>query len=249
MPARRFLAGSIGRSKLRARVRERRTWSCWFFANTRSSVRTAQIGLDKRARGAMDRGVSAYFTMNLPTRLRHSVVTCLGLLAPLSAASAQDLGAPPCVHDDAESVPCCLQVQAAPAAAAPSLPKVTVERAPQAAAPAADSGESLDYTTARTEFAGAPLIGGNSDIGFEFGLVLTATHFGDDTRPYRWNSDLVLAASLKGGPDGAEIAQQSYLMQVDVPDVVPGRGGVTITRSFKRTQHKSELCVVSRSLI
>jgi len=95
--------------------------------------------------------------------------------------------------------------------------------------------EAIDYTTPRTELAGAPLIGGNSDIGFEFGGVLTATHFGGGTEPYQWNSDLVLAASLKGGPAGAEIAQQNYLMQVDIPDAIPRRLRFMITGSFQRT--------------
>jgi hypothetical protein len=102
--------------------------------------------------------------------------------------------------------------------------------------PAASGNEdAIDYTTPRTELAGAPLIGGNSDIGFEFGAVLTATHFGAGIEPYQWNSDLVLAASLKGGPEGAEIAQQNYLMQLDMPDAIPNRLRFTITGSFQRT--------------
>jgi hypothetical protein len=96
-------------------------------------------------------------------------------------------------------------------------------------------GEAIDYSTTRTEVAGAPLIGGNSDIGFEFGGVLTATHFGENQRPYRWNSDLVLAASVKDGPSGAEIAQQNYLLQLDIPDLIPRRLRFIITGSFQRT--------------
>ena len=95
--------------------------------------------------------------------------------------------------------------------------------------------EAIDYSSTRTEVAGAPLIGGNSDIGFEFGGVLTATHFGENQRPYRWNSDLVLAASVKDGPSGTEIAQQNYLLQLDVPDLIPRRLRFIITGSFQRT--------------
>jgi hypothetical protein len=75
----------------------------------------------------------------------------------------------------------------------------------------------LDYDTSRLEPAGFPLIGGDSDIGVEFGAVGTLTRFGGGTRPYAWNMDLLLAASIKSGPNGAEVTQQSYLWQIDVP--------------------------------
>lgn len=112
-----------------------------------------------------------------------------------------------------------------------SVPSLMKEPRDEGAA----DGDTIDYDTTRTEVAGAPLIGGNSDIGFEFGGVLTATHFGEDQRPYRWNSDLVLAASVKGGPHGADIAQQNYLLQLDVPDLIPKRWRFIITGSFQRT--------------
>lgn len=77
--------------------------------------------------------------------------------------------------------------------------------------------ESLDYDTPRVEPAGFPLLGGDSDIGFEFGAVGTLTRFGGGTRPYVWNMDLLLATSIKSGPQGTEFTQQSYLWQIDVP--------------------------------
>jgi len=132
----------------------------------------------------------------------------------------------------------------APAAATATAPAIETHvsdmplRAPRDMQPstsAAPSSEAIDYTTPRLEVAGAPLIGGNSDIGFEFGAVATVTRFADGVVPYRWNSDVVLAASLKGGPGGAEIAQQNYLWQLDVPDLVPKRVRFTITSSYQRT--------------
>jgi hypothetical protein len=75
----------------------------------------------------------------------------------------------------------------------------------------------LDYDTPRLEPAGFPLLGGDSDIGFEFGAVGTLTRFSGGTRPYAWNMDLLLATSIKSGPHGAEFTQQSYLWQIDVP--------------------------------
>ena len=90
-------------------------------------------------------------------------------------------------------------------------PEVTLPRAKEPA------GEKLDYQTPRLEPAGFPLIGGDSDIGFEFGGVGTLTRFGGGTRPFVWNMDLLVATSIKSGPTGTEFTQQSYLWQIDVP--------------------------------
>jgi len=82
----------------------------------------------------------------------------------------------------------------------------------------------VDYFTRRFEPAGFPLIGGDSDIGFEFGGVGTLSYFADGVKPYRWNMDLLLAASIKGGPTGPELAQTNFLWQLDAPDVLgPGK--------------------------
>jgi hypothetical protein len=85
------------------------------------------------------------------------------------------------------------------------------------------ASDQVDYVTRRYEPAGFPLIGGDSDIGFQFGGVGTLSYFADGIAPYRWNMDLVLSASVKGGPSGkAEIAQQEYLWQIDVPGLLHG---------------------------
>jgi hypothetical protein len=92
-----------------------------------------------------------------------------------------------------------------------------------------------DYTTRRFEPAGFPLIGGDSDIGFEFGAVGTLTHFADGTKPYQWNMDLLLSASVKQGPSGPEIAQQNYLWQIDVPDLFGGLLRLNPEASYNHT--------------
>jgi hypothetical protein len=88
--------------------------------------------------------------------------------------------------------------------------------------PHPSSDDNTDYFTRRYEPAGFPLIGGDSDIGFEFGAVGTLSYFSDGVKPYRWNMDLVLAASVKEGPAGPEIEQQSYLWNLDVPGLWGG---------------------------
>jgi hypothetical protein len=89
--------------------------------------------------------------------------------------------------------------------------------------PRPSSGDETDYFTRRYEPAGFPLIGGDTDIGFEFGGVGTLSYFADGVKPYRWNMDLVLSASVKQGPGRPEIEQQSYLWNLDMPGVFGGR--------------------------
>ena len=74
-----------------------------------------------------------------------------------------------------------------------------------------------DYTTRRFEPAGFPLLGGDSDIGFQFGGVATLSRFGDGIRPYAWNMDVVGSVSIKDGPQGVEFVQESFLYNADFP--------------------------------
>lgn len=100
---------------------------------------------------------------------------------------------------------------------------------------AGDGERPIDYDTARYEPAGFPLLGGTSDIGVMGGFVATLTRFDGGTRPYRWNMDLVVAASAKSGPTGTEIVQQSYLWQIDVPGLMGGRVRVNPAAAYERT--------------
>ena len=95
-----------------------------------------------------------------------------------------------------------------------------------------------DFVTQRYEPAGFPIIGGNSDIGFEFGVAGTLSRFADGVVPYRWNMDLVIAASLKGVPGGVEVAQQSYLWDIDVPGLAGGRLRLNPFADFRRTTNQ-----------
>jgi hypothetical protein len=92
-----------------------------------------------------------------------------------------------------------------------------------------------DYWTQRFEPAGFPLIGGDSDIGFEFGAVGTLSYFSGGQKPYRWNMDLLLSASLKQGPTGLEIAQQNYLWQLDLPGLLGGTMRLNPEVSYNHT--------------
>jgi len=101
--------------------------------------------------------------------------------------------------------------------------------------PEATDADEPDYRARRFEPAGFPLIAGNSDIGVELGVVGTLSRFGYDVVPYLWNMDLVLAASLKNGPNGLEIAQQSYQWNIDVPSALGGHARLNPQVSYYRT--------------
>ncbi|MBX3190000.1 MAG: BamA/TamA family outer membrane protein [Labilithrix sp.] len=100
----------------------------------------------------------------------------------------------------------CLVAVAAPARGASKAPS--------------DDEEPVDLRD-RTEYAGFPVIGGSTDIGFQFGVAGTISHVGDGFKPYWWNVDGILSASVKDGPRGVEIVQQSQAMRWDIP----GGGG------------------------
>jgi hypothetical protein len=156
-------------------------------------------------------------------RRRHrawSALTAAAVVAIASRARAKDpdAGAPGATPTADESPP-------APPPRAPPHPKSV----PHAAV---DTG---DYVTRRFEPAGFPLIGGDSDVGLELGGVGTLSYFADGVKPYRWNMDLVVAASFKQGPSGLELAQQNYLWNWDVPALFGGAVRANPEASYSRT--------------
>jgi hypothetical protein len=92
-----------------------------------------------------------------------------------------------------------------------------------------------DYWTRRYEPAVLPVIGGNSDIGFEFGGVGELSYFSQGTRPYSWNMNLIASAAVKGAPNGLEFAQQAYLWQIDWPEVFGGKIRLNPQIAYDRT--------------
>jgi hypothetical protein len=101
--------------------------------------------------------------------------------------------------------------------------------------PAPPDATEFDYRTPRLEPAGFPLVGGDSDIGLEFGAVGTLTKFGNDVRPYVWNMDLLLTASLKQNLGNTEITQQNYFWDIDVPGLFGGALRLNPAVSYERT--------------
>lgn len=87
----------------------------------------------------------------------------------------------------------------------------------------------------RYELAGFPIVGGNSDIGVQFGGAATLTRFCDGVRPYLWNLDLLLSASAKDDSTGVRLVQQSHVLRLDAPDLLDGRMRLDGRASFQRT--------------
>ncbi len=102
----------------------------------------------------------------------------------------------------------------------------------------ADEGEPVPakpLEPRRYELAGFPIVGGNSDIGFQFGGAATFTRFYDGAFPYLWNIDLLLSASAKDDSGGFRLVQQSHVLRLDAPDLWSGRLRVDARASFQRT--------------
>jgi outer membrane protein assembly factor BamA len=89
--------------------------------------------------------------------------------------------------------------------------------APAARADEPTEGDAPD----KTEWAGFPVIGGSTDIGVQLGAAATVTHVGSRFQPYWWRVDGLVSLSVKGGPRGTEVVQQSHDMRWDIP----GGGG------------------------
>jgi len=101
----------------------------------------------------------------------------------------------------------------------------------------ADGGEPLAIALddRRYELAGFPILGGNSDIGFQFGGAATLTRFYDGAFPYLWNIDLLLSGSVKDDQNGFNLVQQSHVLRLDAPDLWSGRLRVDTRASYQRT--------------
>ncbi len=103
----------------------------------------------------------------------------------------------------------------APAADADVLPKGDT------AGPVPADHDDHDDGKDDTEWAGFPVIGGSTDIGVQMGAAGAVTHVGNHFKPYWWKVDALVSLSVKGGPRGTEIVQQSHDMRWDIP----GGGG------------------------
>jgi hypothetical protein len=159
--------------------------------------------------------------------------------APVARAdeSSADAGTPALALVPAPTLAPAPPPVSAPAAEPVASPEVGPPQAPihPRTPPRPAPKDATDYFTRRFEPAGFPLIGGDSDVGLELGAVGTLSYFADGVKPYRWNMDLVVSASIKQGPSGAELAQQNYLWNWDIPGLYGGKLRLNPEVSYSRT--------------
>lgn len=87
----------------------------------------------------------------------------------------------------------------------------------------AEDAAAADDDKERTEWAAFPVVGGSTDIGVQLGAAGAITHVGDRFKPYWWKVDALVSLSVKGGPRGTEIVQQSHDMRWDIPGGASGK--------------------------
>lgn len=109
-------------------------------------------------------------------------------------------------------------------------PRATTQELP---APTRRAGDKP--VAEHTEFAGAPIMGGNTDIGFQLGLAAIISRVSPRFVPYRWKVEGLVSASIKDGPRGTEIVQQAHNMRIDVPRSVSGKVRIMPGIFFERT--------------
>jgi hypothetical protein len=109
-------------------------------------------------------------------------------------------------------------------------PRIATEELP---APTRPIGEVP--RTEHNELAGAPILGGNTDIGFQIGVAATFTRVSPHYTPYRWKIDGLVSASIKDGPRGPEAAQQSHDLRIDVPRALGGKIRIMPAVFYERT--------------
>jgi hypothetical protein len=86
----------------------------------------------------------------------------------------------------------------------------------------------------RYEVAPFPSIGGNTDIGFQFGFNGTLTRFGEDYVPFRWRFQLIAEATAQSGPEGAVFPSHRYLIRGDLTGLLQHRLRLLFEAGFER---------------
>lgn len=101
-------------------------------------------------------------------------------------------------------------------------PPEAVGAVPQVPAtdPATQPGGKAALKPHRNELIIVPALGGNSDIGVQFGAAVSIAHFRPGYKPYRWRMDAVAAMSVKNDVRGFRAVQQYHGLRFDVPQAI-----------------------------
>lgn len=82
----------------------------------------------------------------------------------------------------------------------------------------ASTSAAKDLDPNRREWMVVPALGGNTDIGFQFGATFHMAQFDPEVRPFRWRIDAVSAMSVKDDYRGFRPVQQYHVARFDIPD-------------------------------
>ncbi len=86
----------------------------------------------------------------------------------------------------------------------------------------------------RFEWAPFPALGGNTDIGFLFGVNAAMSRIEPGYAPYRYRVEVIATASVKEGPDGYEFPAHHYEVGLDMPGLAGGRLRLMPELAFER---------------
>ncbi|MBK8212533.1 MAG: BamA/TamA family outer membrane protein [Myxococcales bacterium] len=168
------------------------------------------------------------------------------VLAPGAARAAMATGSPEVDGGSADPPSPEASADAGPRSAIPSAVVLGATSSAEAVGPAAAPPEPRDLATRptssgggsddrKTEWAALPVLGGGSDIGVLFGATAVITGVGGETKPYRWQLDVIASTSVKSGPRGAELVQQGWGGRLDVPRIFGTRYRYTFGAFYSRT--------------
>jgi hypothetical protein len=203
--------------------------------DTQGNDETASIGPDARSGATLWRASSATKSSVRLHWLLFVPVSWLALgLAPGTARA--DTVATTSAPMPAPTLPPALPADGRPAGPAGQAGQSGQMAASTSVSPSgAAAADKKADSPRRYELAGFPIIGGNSDIGFQFGAAATLTRFYDDAFPYLWNIDLLLSASLKDDDTGLRLVQQSHVLRLDAPDLLDNHLRLDTRASYQRT--------------
>lgn len=87
---------------------------------------------------------------------------------------------------------------------------------------------------AKTEFTPVPLIGGNSDVGFGGGALISLARVHPDAEPFLWRAELASVTMLQGADGGLEVPYQDHYLLLRFPRVLRDRVELQLRVSYTR---------------
>ncbi|HET6339800.1 MAG TPA: BamA/TamA family outer membrane protein [Polyangiales bacterium] len=91
-----------------------------------------------------------------------------------------------------------------------------------------------DKPAARTEIGALPLLGGDSDLGFGGGALMSLTRVEPGSEPYRWQLELSAVVTFKRPDTGWQMPYQDAYVLLNVPNLIRDRLRLELRPSYTR---------------